>query len=165
MWRARASAVPASPAWSEWASPGKAVGRTRRSRSQAAPERRGSARSWERAYRSSAAAPSIRLANVDHFGPARSGLASFPGEAAAFACDDRGRELFAERADEVFPAASVIKLPLVMALYADAARGEVDLDERMKVGERVDGTGVLRHMRDVEAACAPPPAALSVHSA
>jgi len=88
---------------------------------------------------------------VDHFGPARSGLASFPGEAAAFACDDRGRELFAERADEVFPAASVIKLPLVMALYADAARGEIDLDEPVRVGERVDGSGVLRHMRDVEA--------------
>ena len=88
---------------------------------------------------------------MDHFGPARSGVAFFPGEAAAFACDDRGRELFAERADEVFPAASVIKLPLVMALYADAARGEIDLDERARVGERVDGTGVLRHMRDVEA--------------
>ena len=89
---------------------------------------------------------------MDDFGPARSGLASFPGEAAAFACDDRGGELFAERADEVFPAASVIKLPLVMALYADAARGEIDLGERVRVGDRVDGTGVLRHMRDVEAA-------------
>ena len=88
---------------------------------------------------------------MDHFGPARSGLASFPGEAGAFACDDRGTELFAERADEVFPSASVIKLPLVMALYADAARGEVDLDERVRVGERVDGSGVLRHMGDVEA--------------
>src|SRR5881628_2122321 len=87
--------------------------------------------------------PPTRLLHVDHFGPARSGLASFPGEAAAFACDDRGRELFAERADEVFPAASVIKLPLVMALYADAARGEIDLEERVQVAERVDGSGVL----------------------
>ena len=81
---------------------------------------------------------------MDHFGPARSGLLSFPGEAAAFACDDRGRELLAEQADELFPSASVIKLPLVMALYADAARGEIDLEERVRVGERVDGSGVLR---------------------
>jgi beta-lactamase class A len=88
---------------------------------------------------------------VDHFGPARSGLESFPGEAAVFACDDRGGELFAERADEAFPSASVIKLPMVMALYADAARGDIDLDERLRVGERVDGSGVLRHLRDVEA--------------
>jgi beta-lactamase class A len=88
---------------------------------------------------------------VDHFGPARSGLGSFSGEGAAYACDDCGRELFAERPDELFPAASVIKLPLVMALYVDAARGEIDLDERLRVGERVDGSGVLRHMRDVEA--------------
>ena len=88
---------------------------------------------------------------MDHFGPARSALESFPGEAAAFACDDRGAELFAERADEAFPSASVIKLPLVMALYADATRGEIDLDERLRLGDRVDGSGVLRHMRDVEA--------------
>src|SRR5688572_7435183 len=37
-----------------------------------------------------------------------------------------------------------------MTLYADAARGLLDLDERVPVGERVDGSGVLRHMGDVE---------------
>lgn len=86
---------------------------------------------------------------MDHFAPARVALASLPGEAGAFACDGEGRELFSEQADELFPAASVIKLPLVMALYADAARGLVDLEERLDVGSRVDGSGVLRHMRDV----------------
>jgi len=85
----------------------------------------------------------------DLFEPARSRLATLPGEAGAYVCDEDGRELFAERADELFPSASVIKLPLVMALYADAARGRVDLDERSEVGPRVDGSGVLRHMRDV----------------
>src|SRR5207253_987272 len=54
------------------------------------------------------------------------------------------------REDELFPSASVIKLPLVMTLYADATRGLIDLDERVAVGDRVDGSGVLRHMRDVE---------------
>ena len=88
---------------------------------------------------------------VDMFDTARVGLSAFPGEAGAFAATADGRELFCERADEAFPSASVIKLPLVMTLYADAARGVLDLDERVPVGERVDGSGVLRHMRDVEA--------------
>ncbi|MGH2471917.1 MAG: serine hydrolase [Candidatus Limnocylindria bacterium] len=87
---------------------------------------------------------------MDAFAPAREGLASLPGEAGAFASDIDGRALFCEREDELFPSASVIKVPLVMTLYADAARGRLDLDERVAVGERVDGSGVLRHMRDVE---------------
>ena len=87
---------------------------------------------------------------MDPFAPARAALASLPGEAGAFASDSDGRAIFCEREDELFPSASVIKLPLVMTLYADAARGLVDLDERVSVGERVDGTGVLRHVREVE---------------
>src|SRR5256885_5702527 len=87
---------------------------------------------------------------MDLFAPARAALASLQGEAGAFASDADGHALFCEREDELFPSASVIKLPLVMTLYADAARGLVDLDERVSVGERVDGTGVLRHVREVE---------------
>jgi beta-lactamase class A len=87
---------------------------------------------------------------VDAFAPARAALASLPGEAAAFASDAEGRALFCASEDEPFPSASVIKLPLVMTLYADAARGFLDLDEVVAVGDRVDGSGVLRHMRDVE---------------
>jgi beta-lactamase class A len=87
---------------------------------------------------------------VDAFAPARAALASLPGEAGAFASDADGQALFCEREDELFPSASVIKLPLVMTLYADAARGALDLDEVVAVGNRVDGSGVLRHMRDVE---------------
>jgi beta-lactamase class A len=87
---------------------------------------------------------------MDVFAPARDALAALPGEAAAYAVGADGGVLFAEREDEPFPSASVIKLPMVMALYADAARGLIDLDERVAVGERVDGSGVLRHMRDVD---------------
>ena len=87
---------------------------------------------------------------MEHFAPARAALASLPGEAGAFACGVDGRELFCHNEDEVFPSASVIKLPLVMTLYADGARGLVDLDERIDVGDRVDGSGVLRHMHDVD---------------
>jgi beta-lactamase class A len=88
---------------------------------------------------------------VDGFETARHALAAFPGEAGAFAVDAEGHELFCEREDEAFPSASVIKLPLVMTLYADAAAGRLDLDQRVPVGDRVDGSGVLRHMRDVDA--------------
>lgn len=84
------------------------------------------------------------------FAPARAALASLPGEAGAFVSDVDGRALFCESEDELFPSASVIKLPLVMTLYADAARGLLDLDERVPVGERIDGSGVLRHMRNVD---------------
>jgi beta-lactamase class A len=87
---------------------------------------------------------------MDAFAPARTALASLPGEAAGFVSDVEGRALFCESEDELFPSASVIKLPLVMTLYADAARGLLDLDETVAVGERVDGSGVLRHLRDVE---------------
>ena len=87
---------------------------------------------------------------MEAFAPAHAALASLSGEAGAFACGTDGRALFCEREDEPFPSASVIKLPLVMTLYADATRGLLDLDERVAVGDRVDGSGVLRHMRDVE---------------
>ena len=87
---------------------------------------------------------------MDLFAPARVALASLQGEAGAFASDADGHALFCENEDELFPSASVIKLPLVMTLHADAARSLVDLDERVGVGERVDGSGVLRHMRDVD---------------
>jgi beta-lactamase class A len=87
---------------------------------------------------------------VDVFAPARDGLASLEGEVGAFVSDVQGKALFCENEDGLFPSASVIKLPLVMTLYADAARGLLDLDERLPAGERVDGSGVLRHLRDID---------------
>ena len=72
-----------------------------------------------------------------------------PGVCGAVVLDADGGERLALRADEPFPAASVIKVPLVMALHAEAALGRLDLGERIEPGERVDGTGVLRDLRDV----------------
>ena len=60
-----------------------------------------------------------------------------------------GETLLEHDADVVFPAASVIKVPLVMTLYADAAEGRLSLEERSEVGERMDGSGVLRDLRDL----------------
>lgn len=77
-------------------------------------------------------------------------LPRFRGVTGAIVVDETGAELYARRADEPFPAASVIKLPILMALYADAAAGEIDLDERVRVAPAVDGSGVLRHLHGVD---------------
>lgn len=47
--------------------------------------------------------------------------------------------------EEVFPAASVIKIPMVALLLRDGAQGRVDLDQPVKIApeNRVGGTGVL----------------------
>ena len=61
-----------------------------------------------------------------------------------------GHTILERDADVAFPAASVIKVPLVMTLYGDAAEGRLDLRERVPAGARADGTGILRDLRDVD---------------
>ena len=87
----------------------------------------------------------------DHFGPARELIARAPYRVGVLARSADGETLLEHDADRAAPAASVIKVPLVMALYADGADGLLDLGERVGVGERVDGSGVLRDMPDVDA--------------
>lgn len=72
------------------------------------------------------------------------------GSVAAVLVDAQGRELLAILPDEPMRAASVIKLPLVMTLFLDAASGRIDLDERVPVGARVAGSGVLSHMPGID---------------
>ncbi|HKY49821.1 MAG TPA: serine hydrolase [Candidatus Limnocylindria bacterium] len=83
------------------------------------------------------------------FAPTRAALDRTPGVTGVFVREVGGDVLFSQRADELFPAASVIKIPLVMALYADVAAGSVSLDERVGVGVTVGGTGILSALRDV----------------
>ena len=54
------------------------------------------------------------------------------------------------REDEPFPTASVIKLPLLVTLYADAIAGRIDLSERVRYREdtKVAGSGVLQYLDD-----------------
>ena len=84
------------------------------------------------------------------FAPVREWLGRTRGVSGIQVLDEHGAVLFGQRGDEVFPAASVIKLALVMTLYADAAEGRLALEERCAVGARVDGSGVLRHLQHVE---------------
>jgi beta-lactamase class A len=85
----------------------------------------------------------------DPFGLARAAMTAAPFRAGVFVRSGGGETLLAHDAEAAYPSASVIKVPLLMTLYADAAEGRIDLLRRVPVGERVDGSGVLRDLRDV----------------
>lgn len=77
------------------------------------------------------------------FAPAAAAVARLKGRAGLIVLDDAGAVMFEHEADAAFTAASVVKIALVMALYADAADGRLSLDERLAVGVRVSGSGIL----------------------
>ncbi|MGH2500751.1 MAG: serine hydrolase [Candidatus Limnocylindria bacterium] len=54
------------------------------------------------------------------------------------------------REDELFPTASVIKVPILVTLYEEALAGRVDLAERVtyRSGTKVAGSGVLQDLDD-----------------
>ena len=54
------------------------------------------------------------------------------------------------REDELFPTASVIKLPLLVTLHEDAIAGRIDLSERVTYRDdtKVAGSGVLQYLDD-----------------
>ena len=85
----------------------------------------------------------------EFFAAARAELDRTRGVTGVVVREVGGATFFSQRPDEVFPAASVIKIPLVMALYADAAEGRLSLEERVPVGAAVGGTGILGDLRDV----------------
>jgi beta-lactamase class A len=85
----------------------------------------------------------------EFFAAARAALDRTRGVSGIVVREVSGDMVFSQREDEVFPAASVIKIPLVMALYADAAEGCLSLEERVPVGATVGGTGILGDLRDV----------------
>ncbi len=85
----------------------------------------------------------------ESFAAARTSLDQTRGVTGVVVREVSGDTLFSQRGDEAFPAASVIKIPLVMALYTDAAEGRLSLEERVPVGATVGGTGILGDLRDV----------------
>jgi beta-lactamase class A len=86
----------------------------------------------------------------DHFDAARELIGRAPFRVGVLARSGDGGTLLEHDADRALPAASVVKVPLVMTLYADAADGRIDLGERVPTGEHVLGSGVLRDLRDVD---------------
>ena len=59
-----------------------------------------------------------------------------------------GELIFSHNADMVFPAASIIKLPILLTLLDEAAEGRIDPGEAVPVfaGEFVEGSGLVRHL-------------------
>lgn len=86
-------------------------------------------------------------AGTGAFAPLEDLLTGVVGRVGIAVLDESGETLFERGADEPFTAASVVKIPLVMALYADAAEGRLSLDERLPVGGTVPGSGVLRLLK------------------
>ena len=89
-------------------------------------------------------------------------LAAMGERAGVFIADGAGIPLLEHNADDVFPAASVIKVPLVMALHAEAERGALSLEEPLAVGATVGGSGILRDLLDVAELSARDHAALAI---
>ncbi|ANC72317.1 serine hydrolase [Deinococcus radiodurans] len=74
--------------------------------------------------------------------------AGYAGEVGLLVTDFAGRELYAQAADAVFPAASTIKVPLLLFALEQAGRGDLDLIERvtLRAEDRVPGAGVLHEL-------------------
>jgi beta-lactamase class A len=77
------------------------------------------------------------------------GAAALDGLPGLIAIGSDGTALYERAADDAFPAASVIKIPILMTVHADAAEGRLSLDERLPVGEHLPGTGVLGWARGI----------------
>jgi beta-lactamase class A len=77
------------------------------------------------------------------------GAARLDGTAGLIAVDADGRVLYERAADEAYPAASAIKIAILMTVYAEAAEGRISLDERVAVGDPLPGTGVLGQVPSV----------------
>ena len=71
------------------------------------------------------------------------GASALDGSAGLIAVAEDGTVLYERAADGAYPAASVIKIPILMTVHADAAEGRLSLDERLAVGKHLPGTGVL----------------------
>ena len=84
------------------------------------------------------------------------------GRVGAVVLASEGTEVLALAPDDTFYSASVIKLALVMTLYADASEGRLRLEERIGVGEPVGGSGILNELPGVEEATLADMAALAM---
>lgn len=72
----------------------------------------------------------------------------FTGRVGVLITDQMGNVLFSHAPDDTFPAASTIKVPLLILALQEAQRGNLSLSERviMQAGDRVPGAGVLHEL-------------------
>lgn len=59
-------------------------------------------------------------------------------------------ERIERRGDEPFPTASLIKVPILVALFDEVEKGNIALDDRVRVlkADKVPGSGMLQHFHD-----------------
>lgn len=75
------------------------------------------------------------------------------GMTSLYISDLEGQEVLTLDEDTIYPAASVIKLPLMVTLYYLHANGELDLDQRITYSEKelelvgTEGSGILQYMK------------------
>ncbi|MEW6421905.1 MAG: serine hydrolase [Deinococcota bacterium] len=72
----------------------------------------------------------------------------YAGEVGVLITDLGGHELYALNPDRVFPAASTIKVPLLVLALSEAQAGRLDLGERvtLQAEDRVPGSGILHEL-------------------
>jgi len=63
----------------------------------------------------------------------------------------RTSEVFLHKEDEVFPSASIIKVPILMALFEQVAKGQLDINKSYTVSkaEFVGGCGIIQFMSEL----------------
>ncbi|HWQ50554.1 MAG TPA: serine hydrolase [Terriglobales bacterium] len=76
--------------------------------------------------------------------------AALPGKSAVAAVNLETGERIALNEEEVFPCASIIKLPILCTAYAMEEAGELTLSDRIQVSDKAQtgGDGVLRFMQE-----------------
>ncbi len=88
--------------------------------------------------------PSFNRASFDRL------LASCPCRIGVYLEDLDSGASYEHRADDLFPTASICKVPVMIALYQQAHEGRVSLDERVRLGDDIAiwGSGTLSLLRD-----------------
>ncbi|MBI2915227.1 MAG: serine hydrolase [Elusimicrobia bacterium] len=73
----------------------------------------------------------------------------FPGQPGVFIKDMRRGWTIECNADQDFPSASLIKIPIMMVLYKAQAEGKISLEEELAIqkNEKSRGSGALKHER------------------
>lgn len=100
------------------------------------------------APRSSAAAPPAASDTAALRRALESAMRDYPGIAGVSVRNLETGESLSIRGDEAYPSASLVKVPILVALLDEVQKGAVRLDERMGMiaRDRVGGSGVLQYM-------------------
>jgi beta-lactamase class A len=77
-------------------------------------------------------------------------LMNFRGSVGIYAKDLNRNRIYQYHATEVFPTASVFKVPVMIELFRRVSRGEITLDERRRVASGISkhGGGALKYLND-----------------